>query len=986
MKRILISALCVVVPLMGADLEFEQFTKPLLEEHCYKCHGRDKTKGKVNLFELETRKKLLAKPAMLKEVLEVLDANDMPPEEEAQPKDEDRAKLIEVLKGMLKESAEASNAAQKPVRMRRLNRFQYNNAIRDLFEINRDIFPLTEKLMTRQTPYLHKPDQPMPASLQVHSQVIEARTNGGFLNVRPFPKDLRAAHGFDNQANQLTLSPLLLDAFLRLSVSIVESPDFKQETVGIWKEFFAEPLEDGNLQADLNERIGPFLERAFRSPVDEATLNRYTKYAAKKIGDGLSFTETMKKVASAALSSPLFLYRYNLDQDKNSADWVLASKLSFFLWNSIPDQELIELSKASKLSEPETLKSTIERMLRDPKIERFLDTFPAQWMQLENAISVNPDPALYRHFSIDPNYPASLQMVMEPLLLFDAVFLEDRPLIELISPSFSYQSDFLNTWYNSDLKPKSIDVKKLEAENKKLAEEEEALQKKLQKAQESLTALSKPVKEKILADRKLLDGKSATLNLKPIAAWEFDGNLESTPDTNPPMKLKAFGDIEYQDGWVILDKSYLQSPKLNIDLKAKTLEVWCELPTLAQRGGGVMTLQGPGGLFNSIVYGERREMEWISGSNNHRRTQDFSGAYGEISPYEVLHLAMVYEEDGTTTLYRNGIVYGDSYNKGSVTFPKDKSSVLFGLRHLPAGGNKYMAVNIDKARLYDRALSYEEVVASYSGTNSFVSEKEILSCLSPKQATQYRELNHTIRQTSKILEELPEPIDIAQVRKKEADKFDSLIRSQLRNRKFSRVELTDPRYGGVLTNAALLSMTSGPKRTHPIARGAWIVEVLFNDPPPPPPNDVPPLKDDPAFAKLTIREQFAQHREHPDCAGCHQKLDPLGFALENFDITGRWRDKYKNGREVDASGKLLRKYPFTDIVQFKESLVKEDKRFAKAFSAHLLRYAVSRELVPADTLVVESIVEKTQEEGYPVKALIREVIQSQPFMGSDTKD
>ena len=133
----------------------------------------------------------------------------------------------------------------------------------------------------------------------------------------------------------------------------------------------------------------------------------------------------------------------------------------------------------------------------------------------------------------------------------------------------------------------------------------------------------------------------------------------------------------------------------------------------------------------------------------------------------------------------------------------------------------------------------------------------------------------------------------------------------------------------------MLSMNNGTKRTHPIARGAWIIEVIFNDPPPPPPNDVPPLNEDAGPKNLTIREKFAKHRENPDCAGCHSRLDPLGFALENFDITGRWRDKYPNGRNVDASGTLLRKYPFADPAKFKQSIVQEDKRFAKAFSSHL---------------------------------------------------
>jgi hypothetical protein len=175
-------------------------------------------------------------------------------------------------------------------------------------------------------------------------------------------------------------------------------------------------------------------------------------------------------------------------------------------------------------------------------------------------------------------------------------------------------------------------------------------------------------------------------------------------------------------------------------------------------------------------------------------------------------------------------------------------------------------------------------------------------------------------------------------------------------------------------------MTSGPRRTHPIARGAWIIEVIFNDPPPPPPNDVPPLKEDTADDHLTIREKFASHRENPDCAGCHSRLDPLGFALENFDIAGRWRDKYDNGQDIDVSGTLLRKYDFKDIVRFKELITKEERRFAKAFTAHLLRFALFRELTPADTLTIDRIVDKTAKNNFRLKPLIKEVIMSRSFL------
>ena len=119
------------------------------------------------------------------------------------------------------------------------------------------------------------------------------------------------------------------------------------------------------------------------------------------------------------LSSPMFLYRYGSEEGGNN-QFRLASNLSFFLWGSSPDLELLRLAESGELSKPEILTKTLERMFADPKIERFLDAFPSQWMQLENVLAATPDPGKHRFFSLDGNNPASLQMVLEPLLLFDA--------------------------------------------------------------------------------------------------------------------------------------------------------------------------------------------------------------------------------------------------------------------------------------------------------------------------------------------------------------------------------------------------------------------------------------------------------------------------------------------------------------------------------------------------------------------------------------
>ena len=946
--------------------DFEKSVKPVLQKHCLKCHGGNDVNGNFDVKSVDSAKKFLASPTLIKEMIEAIDANDMPPEGEPPLMEGVRKKLLINLKTLLREAVAKQESKSIPIR--RLNRFQYNNSVRDLFKLNRDVFSLSEKLMTRNVTYINS--DKMPDRVNVVSLTLNPPA--GLQGVRAFPKDLRASHGFDNQANQLTLSPLLLDAFLRLSVSIVESPDFNEQTVGIWRDFFKEP--DGNVDRsqETKLRIEKFLRFAFRGSVDAETLERYAAYANAKLEAGMPYTACMKKIASAALSSPMFLYR----SAATRPEFELATNLSFFLWGSGPDEELLRLAQAGELSKPATLNKTIDRMMADPKVERFLDTFPTQWMQLENVLAATPDPQKHRYFSLDKNNPAGLQMLLEPLLLFDAVFVENRRIAELIQPDFSYQSEFLTTWYTSELRPPVADRQRIAEQNRERNQQRAKLNETVKSTQTSLKAIESPAKESILEARKKEIGDQKPVDLKPYAAWEFNGDLKASVSS---LDLKSTGKVEFRDGMVVLNRAYLLSKKLPIDLRAKSLEVWFQAHNLDQRGGGVMGTQGPGDFFDTIVLGERKNRHWISGSNGFSRTLDFADSTPESAVNEMIHLVMVYNDDGSTLLYRNGLPYGKPFKKGRATFPKDRTSIIFGLRHLPAGGNRFLSCSIDKARLYDRALTTEEVSAAHSGKNLYISEEQLLAALNDQQKIKRSGLKKLLRESTEALAKVPANIDPNRVQQDLNNQYDNQMRGKLRGRNFVRVPSTDPRYGGVITNAAMLSMTSGPKRTHPIARGAWIIEVIFNDPPPPPPNDVPPLNEEASSKDLTIREKFAAHRENPDCAGCHSRLDPLGFALENFDITGRWRDKYENGRDVDSSGTLVRKYPFDSIVEFKQSLVKEKRRFAKAFTAHLLRFATSRELQPRDALVIDEIVSKSEADDFKLRSLIKDVIRSESF-------
>jgi hypothetical protein len=299
----------------------------------------------------------------------------------------------------------------------------------------------------------------MPDSVRVgsrplgKSQLIEPRLAG----VAAYPQDLRAEHGYDTQADHLTMSPLLLESFLQLGMSIVNSPDFHKGTVGVWKEVFVTPLDEGSsaLEEIIQTRLQPFLTRAFRAPVDKETLQRYTDFGVGQLERGSNFTEAMKSVVAATIASPQFFYlgQHIERGDKGSKtgitdhDFALASKLSFFLWSSIPDDELLGLAASGELHRPEVLSAQVTRMLNSELTKRFCDSFPAQWLQLEQIISATPDPKLFPEYYF-AKYNAGMNLMAEPLLLFETVLIEDLSILQFIDSDFSYRSPMLTTWYD----------------------------------------------------------------------------------------------------------------------------------------------------------------------------------------------------------------------------------------------------------------------------------------------------------------------------------------------------------------------------------------------------------------------------------------------------------------------------------------------------------------------------------------------------------
>lgn len=197
---------------------------------------------------------------------------------------------------------------------------------------------------------------------------------------------------------------------------------------------------------------------------------------------------------------------------------------------------------------------------------------------------------------------------------------------------------------------------------------------------------------------------------------------------------------------------------------------------------------------------------------------------------------------------------------------------------------------------------------------------------------------------------------------------------------FRRVSLKgNDQRGGLLTQGSILLMTSHAARTSPVLRGKWILENLLNSPPPPPPANVPPLNEDPVSGrKLTTREKVERHRNNAACAGCHARIDGLGFALENFDVIGRWRTK-DDGGEINPSGKLASSVSFSGPQGLKNLLLEDPEPFVRGTVEKLMTYALGRELDARDQPTVREILRSTEANRYRFWDLVVAIVKSVPF-------
>lgn len=826
MHRLFINPVAASI-VFTAALPADEVSEPLhdgLRTWCTQCHGdNDTVEGGVNLLKLYQLEPS-PRAQLLQKLIRVLRDQEMPPEG-ADPLPADiRSQVIHTLQDEHTRMAEGLPFI--PIPARRMNRFQYNNAVVDLLELDRQLFQMNELLMRRRSDYFHPASGKMPDEVRVStrplSKDIDNQRPEGFRGVSAFPQDQRAEHGFDNRADHLSLSPLLMESFLKLSRSITQSPDLNPQECRSWDRVFAPPGQ----------------------PVRGARNGRF---------------EADNPAHMLITGLPLDLPRpQNLKQ--YGKHW---SNDSHLFWRCSAPGQRFQLS------------FDVQRPANGLRIQFTTASDYGRFEVLLDDKTILP--------SVDLYHPT--------------VFVQSQSVADVPIPAGKHTLTFRCTGKNEVSKRHYFGVDHVDLigqsttdEDSPIPSTEDAVRTRLQFLLRR--AFRRPIDQETIdrfaafALQQLAEGKTLEQTMRSmvgaiLALPEFLYLYEEPADSDVTEARTSVNDFELATRLSQFFWSSIPDDEL-LDLAADN------------------TLHQPTILSRQID-------RLLNDTRSSRFCDNFPGQWLQL--------------DRLITAIPDQKLYPWFYYQGY------RSSL-----HM----------------MSEPLLLFETV---------YIENRSVMDLLNPDFTWESRMLkaNYEGRRDA-----------------------DTEVQVQI----FRRVPLTNPRRGGVITNSAVMTMTSTPTRTQPITRGAWINTVIFNDPPEPPPADVPalPEKDDAALEELTIRERLAEHRKRADCAGCHKRIDPLGFALENYGPTGVWRDHYENGREIDVAGTLFNRHNFSSAVEFRQLLVQEKDRFLRGFVSHLLSYALGREIGPADSPAIEQIVATAGNRHDQLRTIMKAVAMSAPFL------
>ena len=374
---------------LGPD-HFEKRVRPFIKNYCLECHTGDDGEGGVNLSKFETLEHVGEDLESWADVLRAIEQKEMPPSDANQPKPDARERVQQAISELIF----ASNSSVPSLgRLRRLNRVEYENTIRDLFRLSRDCFSNSSRIV-QTTDYFQPATGRMPRSVFAVSYFYNShRRHSDLPGVSNLPVDPPVEHGFANDQAALSLSPFLLEIYLELANSVLNNREFSQIS-GLWDSMFADDdsLNKSESVNRAHRQLKIFLPRAFRRNVSQADLKVYLDLFDTEFAASDSYSESMKTTVSAILVSPSFLFRHEfmpLNSSELSASqlqqvrsYAMACRLSYFLWGSMPDDQLFQAAKEGRLLGALDLERQVQRMMKDVRVKALATSFGMEWLKV----------------------------------------------------------------------------------------------------------------------------------------------------------------------------------------------------------------------------------------------------------------------------------------------------------------------------------------------------------------------------------------------------------------------------------------------------------------------------------------------------------------------------------------------------------------------------------------------------------------------------
>ncbi len=418
-------------PGQAAPDPYAREIRPLLAKYCIGCHGPAKPKADLNLEAFRDEADVLKSRKVWRKVYDALHSDEMPPADKPQPSAAERERITDWAGALLTRPLAGGKKDPGAPVIRRLNRIEYNNTVADLFRLFRP--------PRGRASYFDPAKGALPASIRLVAGDYQPN-----LLVDLPTDDL--AYGYNTVGEALSLPPFLVERYLRAAGQVVEKAD--SQIRGMLRS------GSGADRDKARDFLSTFAPRAYRRPVELPEVERLLSLYDQAAKDGESLESAIRVPIQAILVSPEFLLKVEKDgtrDDPNAVrplgDHELATRLSYFLWSTMPDEELTRLADQGKLREVAVLEAQARRLLRHPKAKELSDNFAMQWLQLDALEAIMPDPVLFPVF-YQGDMPRAMRI--EAILFFESILVEDRSILDFIDADYTYVFPPLAKFYGID--------------------------------------------------------------------------------------------------------------------------------------------------------------------------------------------------------------------------------------------------------------------------------------------------------------------------------------------------------------------------------------------------------------------------------------------------------------------------------------------------------------------------------------------------------